>query len=176
MAFFGQNGFLTSPWRFIEDGAQSFSILSQAESICFHKLRNLCWPICLVSRPKAFQFLPRRTAQCFDRPIFNSCSIRLASVFTQSLFEPTTARAGNLTGTLTQPVFNELARLIRDRLSDTNYTHSQSPLLFFLRKPHECLSGDAPEFLCRASPDIRNASVGRDPSSVIYQIFVCCRL
>jgi hypothetical protein len=39
--------------------------------------------------------------------------------------------AGNSTGTLTQPVFNELARLIRDRLSDTNYTHSQSPLLFF---------------------------------------------
>jgi len=31
--------------------------------------------------------------------------------------------AGNSTGTLTQPVFNELARLIRDRLSDTNYTH-----------------------------------------------------
>jgi hypothetical protein len=39
--------------------------------------------------------------------------------------------AGNSTGTLTQPVFNELARLIRDRLSDTNYTHSQSPLLLF---------------------------------------------
>jgi hypothetical protein len=31
--------------------------------------------------------------------------------------------AGNSTGTLTQRVFNELARLIRDRLSDTNYTH-----------------------------------------------------
>jgi hypothetical protein len=67
--------------------------------------------------------------------------------------------AGNSTGTLTQPVFNELARLIRDRLSDTNYTHSQSPLLFFSRKPHECLSGAAPEFLCRASPDIRGVSV-----------------
>jgi hypothetical protein len=40
--------------------------------------------------------------------------------------------AGNSTGTLTQRVFNELARLIRDRLSDTNYTHSQSPLLLFL--------------------------------------------
>jgi len=62
--------------------------------------------------------------------------------------------AGNSTGTLTQPVFNELARLIRDRLSDTNYTHSQSPLLFFSRKAHGCLSGAAPEFLCRASPDI----------------------
>jgi hypothetical protein len=39
--------------------------------------------------------------------------------------------AGNSTGTLTQPVFNELARLIRDRLSDTNYTLPQSPLLLF---------------------------------------------
>ena len=44
--------------------------------------------------------------------------------------------AGNSTGTLTQPVFNELARLIRDRLSDTNYTHSQSSLLFFFRGNH----------------------------------------
>jgi hypothetical protein len=41
-----------------------------------------------------------------------------------------------LTGTLTQPVFNELARLIRDRLSDTNYTHLQSPLLFFFPGNH----------------------------------------
>ena len=42
-----------------------------------------------------------------------------------------TARAGNWTGTLTQPVFNELARLIRDRLSDTNYTLAvAAPLLF----------------------------------------------
>ena len=39
--------------------------------------------------------------------------------------------AGNSTGTLTQPVFNELARLIRDRLSDTNYTLAvAAPLLF----------------------------------------------
>ena len=30
-------------------------------------------------------------------------------------------------------VFNEIARCIWDRLSDTNYTHSQSPLLFFFR-------------------------------------------
>jgi len=47
-----------------------------------------------------------------------------------------TARAGNSTGTLTQPVPNELARLIRDRLSDTNYTHSQSSLLFFFPGNH----------------------------------------
>ena len=40
------------------------------------------------------------------------------------------------TGTLTQPVFNELARCIQDRLSDTNYTHLQSPLLFFFRENH----------------------------------------
>ena len=40
------------------------------------------------------------------------------------------------TGTLTQPVFNELARCIQDRLSDTNYTHLQSPLLFFFPGNH----------------------------------------
>jgi hypothetical protein len=69
--------------------------------------------------------------------------------------------AGNSTGTLTQPVFNELARFdpgppLRHQL---HTSHSQSPLLFFSRKPHECLSGAAPEFLCRASPDSRNGSV-----------------
>ena len=40
------------------------------------------------------------------------------------------------TGTLTQPVFNELARCIQDRLSDTQLQHLQSPLLFFFRGNH----------------------------------------
>jgi hypothetical protein len=71
-----------------------------------------------------------------------------------------TAKAGNSTGTLTQPAFNDQHGLIPDRLSDTNYTHSQSPLLFFFRKSHpDCLSGAALEFLYRALPDIQNPSV-----------------
>jgi hypothetical protein len=69
-----------------------------------------------------------------------------------------TAKAGNATETLTQPMFNELARLIRDRLSDTS-TLSQSLLLFDGNQTN-CLSGAAPEFLCRVSPERSVDAIG----------------
>jgi hypothetical protein len=47
-----------------------------------------------------------------------------------------TARAGNSTGTLTQPVFDELARCNQDRFSDTNYNICSSLLLFFFPGNH----------------------------------------
>jgi hypothetical protein len=46
--------FLEIIWRAIEGGAQPFTIVSQAESIFFRKLRDPRFSIFLVLRPKAF--------------------------------------------------------------------------------------------------------------------------
>jgi hypothetical protein len=69
-----------------------------------------------------------------------------------------TAKAGNATGTLTQPVFNDQHGLIPNRLSDTS-TLSQSLLLFDGNQTN-CLSGAAPEFLCRVSPERSVGAIG----------------
>ena len=56
-------------------------------------------------------------------------------------------------------VFNEIARCIWDRLSDTNYNICNRRSSSFSRKPDECLSGTAPDFYIGLSPDSRAVSV-----------------
>ena len=84
-----------------------------------------------------------------------------------------------LTGTLTQPVFNELARCIPHRLSDTNLHTLAAPVLF-PQKPHECLSGTAPDFyiglrlIILAQLDLgylsRQVGVGRSTLSLVKKV------
>ena len=148
-------------------------MLSQAESICFRKLRNLCWPICLVSRPKAFQFLPRRPRSASIGRFSTRAQFGWSAFSRSPCSEPTTARAGNLTGTLTQPVFNELARF--DPEPPLRHLRSFAVAApFFIGNQTNCLSGARLNFHVR--PRLTFGMPPRRPSSAIYQIFVCCRL
>ena len=40
VAFFAENGFCKSPWRFVEDGVQSFAIESETEAMFFKIARS----------------------------------------------------------------------------------------------------------------------------------------
>jgi len=73
--------------RFVENGDISFAIEPQTESVLRCKLRNLCLPIFLVQRPKAFQvpLVNRAVPPLAMHPLFDLFRQRFHCFAIQSL-------------------------------------------------------------------------------------------
>ena len=95
----------------IENGAHSFVIESQSKPVSCSKGRDPDFAVRRVQRPYPLQFILVNSA-VGPEPVLQFVLDMVRQNFHLVLRTAATATAGNLTGTLTQPVFNESARLI----------------------------------------------------------------